>query len=281
MNEVQTFLLEGRGVRGALVRLQETWQQVIAQHDYPNDLKRLLGEGVAATVLMASGLKHQPKVSLQLQGDGPVRLLLVQCSDDLRVRGMVHHNDYRAGQSLLGEGRLVVNLDTGARNGVFQGIVPLSSARLSVCLENYFERSEQLPTRLILTSTERNAAGLLLQVLPDHDPETGDFERAAELAQAIGSEELLAAPAAELLPRRFAAYDIRLFEPRPVLHDCRCTPDRLAGIVRMLGTTEVEELLADVGCVELTCEFCNRTFRYDEQDAAAILRGESRSALLH
>src|SRR5690606_35820960 len=118
-------------------------------------------------------------------------------------------------------------------------------------------------------------------VLPDHDPETGDFERAAELAQAIGSEELLAAPAAELLPRRFAAYDIRLFEPRPVLHDCRCTPDRLAGIVRMLGTTEVEELLADVGCVELTCEFSNRTCRYAEQDAAAILRGESRSALLH
>lgn len=281
MNEVQTFLLEGRGVRGALVRLHETWLQVIAQHEYPDELKRLLGEGVAATVLMASGLKHQPKVSLQLQGDGPVRLLLVQCSDDLRVRGMVHCNDYSAGQPLLGEGRLVVNLDTGGHNGLFQGIVPLSSARLSVCLENYFERSEQLATRLILTSTERNAAGLLLQVLPDQGAERDDFEAAAELAQEVAGEDLLSAPAAELLPRLFAAYDIRLFTPRPVLHDCRCTPDRLAGVVRMLGATEVEELLADVGCVELKCEFCNRTFRYDEHDAVAILRGESRSSLLH
>ncbi|HEY8519209.1 MAG TPA: Hsp33 family molecular chaperone HslO [Gammaproteobacteria bacterium] len=281
MNEVQTFLLEGRGVRGALVRLQETWQQVIAQHIYPAELKRLLGEGVAATVLLASGLKYKPQVSLQLQGDGPVRLLLVQCTEDLRVRGMAHCGEYTAGQSLLGAGRLVVHLDTGARHGSFQGVVPLTSARLGICLEDYFRRSEQLATRLILKSTERNAAGLLLQALPGKEPQSEDFERAAELAQEVDGDDLLAAPATELLPRLFASYDIRLFEPRPVLHDCRCTPDRIAGIVRMLGANEVEQLLADRGCVELTCEFCNRTFRYDERDATAILRGETRSTRLH
>jgi molecular chaperone Hsp33 len=281
VNEVQSFLLEGCGIRGALVRLRETWRQVVAQHQYSNELQCLLGEGVAATVLLASGLKHKPKVSLQLQGDGPVKLLLVQCSDELKVRGMAHWREHASDEPLLGEGRLVVNLDTGVRHGLFQGIVPLASARLETCLETYFARSEQLATRLMLIGTEHAVAGLMLQVMPSRDPALDDFEQAAALAQRVSPDELLGLPAALLLPKVFDRYAIRVFDPLPVLHDCRCTPDRLAGVVRMLGRTELESLLTDHGCVELTCEFCNRAFKYHEADVEAILRGHSPSTTLH
>ncbi len=275
MNEVQGFMLEGSGIRGALVRLTETWQRVVAPHDYTPDVRALLGEGVAATVLLASGLKATPSVSLQLQGDGPLKLLLVQCTDGIRVRGMASFKPSPQDAPLLGSGRLVVNLDTRKPNGFFQGIVPLTSTKLDECLEAYFAQSEQLETRLILRSNTERVAGLLLQVLPGHDETraTDEFEAAAACAATVSAEELTNLAAEELLPKLFAGHEIRLFAAHHVAHDCRCTPERLAGVVRMLGEEETKSLLAEQGHVELNCEFCNRAFRYDDRQVQAILRG--------
>jgi molecular chaperone Hsp33 len=283
MNEVQGFMLEGSGVRGAVVRLEETWRQVIAEHSYTPQVCTLLGEGVAATVLLASGIKAKPSVSLQLQGEGPLKLLVIQCADGSRVRGMAHCSRDPQAIPLLGTGRLVVNVDTGRPNGFFQGIVPLTSSKLDECLEAYFERSEQLATRLILKSSERRVAGLLLQILPGHDEERAveAFEQAAACAATVSAGELTDLSAEELLPRLFGSREIRLFKAHPVTHDCRCTPERLAGVVRMLGEDEIKGLLAEQGHVELTCEFCNRKFRYDEQATQAILRGGAQSSQLH
>jgi molecular chaperone Hsp33 len=282
MNEVQGFLLEDRGIRGALVRLEETWRQVIAEHNYTPPVRTLLGEGVAATVLLASGLKAKPSVSLQLQGEGPLKLMLVQCADGQRVRGMAHCSAAPEQQPLLGRGRLVVNLDTGRPNGFFQGIVPMTSANLDGCLEAYFKESEQLATRLILKSNDRRVAGLLLQVLPGRNEEDADaaFLDFAASASAVSAADLTDLSAEELLPKLFAGQTIRLFSPRPVAHDCRCTPERLAGVVRMLGAEEVKSLLAEQGHVELTCEFCNRSFRYDDAAVDTILRGGAQSSSL-
>jgi molecular chaperone Hsp33 len=282
MNEVQGFLLEDRGIRGALVRLEETWRQVIAEHNYTAPVRTLLGEGVAATVLLASGLKAKPSVSLQLQGEGPLKLMLVQCADGQRVRGMAHYSSAPETQPLLGRGRLVVNLDTGRPNGFFQGIVPMTSAKLDGCLEAYFKESEQLATRLVLQSNERRVAGLLLQVLPGRQEEDAGaaFRDLAASASAVSAADLTELAAEELLPKLFAGQTIRLFSARPVAHDCRCTPERLAGVVRMLGADEVKSLLAEQGHVELTCEFCNRSFRYDDLAVDAILRGGAQSSSL-
>jgi molecular chaperone Hsp33 len=276
MNEVQGFILEGSGIRGTLVRLEETWQQVVAAHDYTAPVRTLLGEGVAATVLLASGLKSTPSVSLQLQGEGPLKLLLIQCTDGQRVRGMVSCKPAAEAEPLLNGGRLVVNLDTGKPNGFFQGIVPLTSEKLDVCLESYFAQSEQLETRLILKSDDQRVAGLLLQVLPGHDGEeilADDFEAAAACAATVTTTELTTLPAEELLPKLFAGHSIRLFEAKPVAHDCRCTPQRLAGVMQMLGEAELNSLLAEQGHVELKCEFCNKAFRYDDGQVRAILAG--------
>jgi molecular chaperone Hsp33 len=289
MNEVQGFMLEDSGIRGALVRLEETWRQVIADHDYTPQVRTLLGQSVAATVLLASGIKARPSVSLQLQGEGALKLLVVQCADGSRVRGMAHYSSTQEASSqkgapLLRGGKLVVNLDTGRPNGFFQGIVPLSSSTLDGCLEHYFRQSEQLATRLILKSNDERVAGLLLQVLPGHGEEQADaaFDDIAACAATVSTAELTELAADELLPKLFAGRAIRLFSAKPVQHDCRCTPERLAGVVRMLGEEEVKSLLAEQGHVELTCEFCNRAFRYDDAQVQTILRGgSSQSSLVH
>jgi molecular chaperone Hsp33 len=275
MNEVQGFILEDCGIRGSLVRLNETWRQVVAAHDYPPDVRALLGEGVAAAVLLASGLKLAPSVSLQLQGEGPLKLLLVQCADGTRVRGMASFKPAPQAVPLLGGGRLVVNVDTGKPNGFFQGIVPLKGSKLDECLEAYFAQSEQLETRLILKSNELHAAGLLLQVLPGHGEERAvdEFDAAAACAATVSTEELTGLSAEELLPKLFVGHSIRVFEAKPVAHDCRCTPERLSGVVRMIGEDELKTLLAEQGHVELTCEFCNRAFRYDDAQVHGILQG--------
>lgn len=281
MNEVQNFLFEGLEIRGSIVRLEETWRQVLAEHRYPDSLRHLLGESLAATVLLTTGLKGAPKVSLQLQGEGPVKLLLIQCSSELKVRGMAQWRDAAEGEPLLGEGRLTVNLDTGEDGHCFQGIVPLVSDRLDACLEGYFRQSEQLPTRLMLTGTQQRVAGLLLQALPNNDRTDHTFNTAAALAATVSPGELSELPADRLLATLFDNYTIRLFKPRRVTHDCRCTPSHLAGVVRLLGADELESLIEETGEVELTCEFCNRAFRYDAADVEAILDGDTPGQLLH
>jgi len=281
LNEVQNFLFEGLGIRGSIVRLEETWQQVLAQHHYPERLRRLLGEGIAATVLLSTGLRGTPKISVQLQGEGPVTLLLIQCSRDLKVRGMAQWRDATDDEPLLGRGRLTVNLEAADDGRCFQGIVPIVSAKLDRCLEEYFRQSEQLPTRLQLTGSERGIAGLLLQALPSNDSSDDSFETAAALAMTVSASELSELPADELLPRLFQDYNIRLMSARPVTHDCRCTPEHLAGVVRMLGAAELASLIEEAGKVELTCEFCNRAFSYDAATVEAILEGSTPPQTLH
>jgi molecular chaperone Hsp33 len=280
-NEVQGFVLEHHGIRGSLVRLNETWANIIALHGYPARVRNILGQGVAATVLLATGLKGKPKVSMQLQGQGPVSLLVIQCSRELRVRGMVQWRDAAADEPMLSDGRLSVMLDTADERGIFQGIVPLVSSEIDACLEAYFRQSEQLPTHLISAADERSVAGLMLQALPGYEHDSERLERAAAEARQIEVGALHSEAAEALLPAIFPEETIRLFASRPVLHDCRCTPEHLAGIARMLGADELNSILAERGNVELTCEFCNRAFSYDADDVATIVTGGTPQATMH
>lgn len=280
MNESQSFVFEDHGIRGGIVRLRETWLQTIAQHHYGKDVRDLLGEAVAATVLLGASLKDQPRISVQLQSDGALRLLVVQCSGELRVRAMAQHDPEQPPGSLLAAGRLSVHIDTGERNGFFQGIVPLDGDTIGECLEAYFRQSEQLPTRLILFSDDEHACGLVLQMLPGAQSRD-EFETACALAATLGRHELATTSSAKLLRRLFGGFDVRLFAPREVAHDCRCTPKHIAGVTRMLGSEELESILAEQGSVELTCEFCNRAFCYSREQIGAILRGETPEATLH
>jgi molecular chaperone Hsp33 len=275
------FLFERLPVRGHLVRLDASWRAAIEHHDYPEAVTTALGEAMAASALMAGALKFEGRLSLQFEGAGPVRLMLAQCTHRHAIRGVARHEALPQGASageLFGEGQLAVTIEQAEGGERYQGVVPIESARLAGNLEAYFERSEQLPSRLMLSATADRAAGLLLQRVALGDAGGGAGEAAADdawkriglLAATVSPRELLDLPCRELLRRLFPEDDIRLFEGAPVFFQCTCSRERVAGILQALGGSEVQALLSERGEVEVRCEFCNRAWRFDAVDVAGL-----------
>jgi molecular chaperone Hsp33 len=284
---LRRFLFERFPVRGYVVHLDASWRALIEHHDYPPLVRDTLGETVAATMLLAATLKFEGLLTLQMQGPGPMHLLVVQATHRMAVRGVARWRGAEPPaaaslEALTGGGQVTVTVENADRSSRYQGIVPLSGERLADCFEAYFAQSEQLPTRLWLAATPERAAGLLLQRLPsgasasaeeiEHSAAAGDedWNRVLHLAATLTPAELAALPASELLRRLFHEEDVRLFEPGPVFFQCTCSRERVSGILRSLGTAEVHEILAEQGSVEVTCEFCNRSWRYDAVDVAGL-----------
>ena len=274
------FLFERLPVRGHLVRLDASWRAAIEHHDYPAPVTTALGEAMAAAALMAGALKFEGRLSLQFEGPGPVRLVLAQCTHRHAIRGVARHDALPEGEAtdLFGNGQLAVTIEQSEGSERYQGVVPLESEQLATNLEAYFERSEQLPSRLLLAATPDRAAGLLLQRVALGDAGTGPGRAEAEdawrriglLAATVSPKELFDLPCRELLQRLFHEDDIRLFEGTPVFFQCTCSRERVAGILQALGGDEVEALLAERGDVEVRCEFCNRAWRFDAVDVAGL-----------
>lgn len=283
------FLFEHYPIRGHIVHLDASWRALREHRDYPTVIRDTLGEALAASVLLAATLKFDGTLSLQLKGQGPMHLMLAQCSDSLGVRAVARYREaeYRRDlASLSGEGSLTVTVENEDLSQRYQGIVPLSGERLSDCLRGYFETSEQLPTRLWLHADENGASGLLLQRLSDdsvqsrsvgsrlHDMDRGDIDDAWRRVQMLGDtlkpEELQALSDRNILRRLFAEDDVRLFEPAPVFFRCRCSRERVLGMLRALGPEEVRSVLAEQGHVEVRCDFCNRAYRLDSVDVEQL-----------
>ncbi len=303
-DEVRRFIVENRPVRGHWVRLEGAWQELRAHREYPPAVRELLGQAVAASVLLAATLKFNGTLTLQLQGNGAVKLLVAQCTHDFRLRAVANFDDVAvadladesdgeaAFRKLVGvEGRVIVTIESEERNSRYQGIVPLSGASLADSLEAYFESSEQLPTRLILAADSERGVGVLVQKLPDpaHSNES-DMKEVWEEAQRgierLSATDLLLRPVEELLERGFAAQDMRLFKGAPVQFECRCSAGRVSGLLRALGEDEVRDVLREQGAVTVTCEFCHRPYRFDAVDVEALFAdtaGEGGSAppLIH
>ncbi len=275
------FLFEDLPVRGHLVRLDASWRAAIEHHDYPRAVSDLLGEAMAAAVLMAGALKFEGRLALQFEGRGPVRLMLAQCTHRHAIRGVARHErlpEGPGGIGLFGDGQLAVTIEQLEGGDRYQGVVPLDRPILAECLDQYFARSEQLPTRILLAATPGRAAGLMLQRVAAGAAGTPDEQAAADdawrriglLAATVSPQELLETPSRQLLGRLFAEDDIRLFEGTPVFFQCSCSRERVAGILQSLGAEEVRSLLQERGDVEVRCEFCNRAWRFDAVDVAAL-----------
>lgn len=291
------FLFERLPIRGHIVHLDASWRALLEHREYPTVIRDTLGESVAASVLLAATLKFQGTLSLQLQGQGPMHLMLAQCSDTLGVRAVARFReaDYQPDlASLSGEGTLTVTLENEDLSQRYQGVVPLTGERLAECLRSYFESSEQLPTRLWLHADERGASGLLLQRLSDDavksrsggallqevDPaEVEDaWRRVQMLGDTVKPEELQSLSDRNLLRRLFAEDDVRLFESAPVFFRCRCSRERVVGMLRSLGADEVRLVLAEQGHVEVRCDFCNRAYRFDSVDVEQLFSPVAPSA---
>lgn len=282
---LQRFVFERARVRGELVRLDESWREVRRRRAYPGAVRDALGELTAASVLLAATLKFEGgTLVLQIQGGHPVDLLVVECQADLSLRAMARWDGdlealppHPTLQELADGGRCALTIDPGGGLAPYQGIVPLEGRTTARVLERYMARSEQIGTLFSLAASEDRAAGLLVQRLPetggkatpDADPDL--WNRVGHLAATLDRAELLELPAGDILRRLFHQEDLRLFETMPVRFACRCSRERVAGLIRMVGADEVREALADRGAIDVTCEFCGERYAVSRAEAERAL----------
>jgi len=282
MNDALTrFLFENAAIRGELVRLDATWQQVQQHQDYPAPLRRAMGELMAAAALLAATLKLKGSLILQILGTGPVSLLVVECTGDLAMRATAKwQGELPQGglRELAGDGRCVITLDPKNGQQTYQGIVPLEGDSVAEILQSYMTRSEQLDTRLFLACDNAHATGLLLQKLPREQGHDDDaWQRLGMLADTVKPAELLQLDALTLLHRLFHEENVRLFENQPVHFFCTCSRDSVANMLRLLGRQEVDGVIAERGEVEVHCDFCNRRYGFDAIDIEQVFDGAIQS----
>lgn len=277
---VRRFLFEDLDIRGAVVRLGGAWRQMQAGRAYPAAVARLLGEMCATTAIVAGNLKQPGRLSFQLSGHGPLKALILDCTQDLKLRGMARFDPAAAGLAdaplpqLVGDGRLLLTLDTPDARLPYQSFVPLEGGSIAEIFEHYLAQSEQQPAKLFLAADGNAAAGLFLQKLPEADARDADgWTRIVHLASTVKPAELLGLAPAELLGRLFAEEDKRLFEPREVAYHCPEDWDKVRGMVRQLGRAEVEAILAEHGELVVRDDICNRDYRFSPADIAELFDG--------
>jgi molecular chaperone Hsp33 len=277
-DSLQKFIFENAPIRGEIVHLDESWRNVIDRHDYPEVLRNFMGELSVAAVLLAATLKLKGSLVLQVMGSGAVKLLVVECSGDMQLRATAKWSgDLSQGSfgELIGNGQFSITLDPKDGGQSYQGIVEIKGSSVAEIMQNYMSHSEQLGTRLWLAADGQQAAGMLLQKLPDSEnqaiPADADgWRRAAILADTLKPEELLLLPAKTLLQRLYPEDDIRLFDAQGVAFHCSCSRENVAKMLQMLGRNEVDEILAERENIEVYCEFCNQRYEFDKIDAEMI-----------
>ena len=278
-DQLHVFLFERFAARGALVQLSDSWCAIKRLREYPQILERLLGESVVAAALLASTLKRSTgSLIMQIQGQGPVKLLVAECASDFALRCTARWEGVVSPAplgELFGNGHCAITVGGGGDRPVYQGIVPLENATLTGALERYMDRSEQLETRIWLFAGPANAGGLLLQRVPQSQDADDDenFNRAVHFGATVTAAEIYALSAPALLRRLFPEDDVRLFSGRALRFRCSCTRDRVRNMLLMLGKTEVEQVIADQGKVAVTCEFCNQTYAFDPEECRAWFAG--------
>lgn len=308
MNELLVFICDGAPVRGEIVSISTAWQAVLERRNDPPAVKRILGDFVGAATLLSASLKFDGTLIIQAQSKGPIQLLVVECSSDLTMRATVKLSvdaSTISPNATLAElldaqntGRLVITLDPSDRQpgqAPYQGIVALqehhgseiklvTSAAEAIAL--YMQNSEQLETRIWLTSNDTHVGGLLLQRLPDSgghahlDPQLAaeGWARIQTLGETITDEELLTLPPETILRRLFLEESVqngvRSFPARPIHFSCRCSRLKVADVLRMLGEEEVESILAEQGSVETECDFCTKVYRFDAVDCRQVFKTE-------
>ncbi len=306
MNELLVFMCDGAPVRGEIVSISSAWQAVLERRNDPPAVRRILGDFVGAATLLSASLKFDGTLIIQAQSKGPIQLLVVECTSNLSMRATVKLSVEPSQISIdatLGElldasnsGKLVITLDPSNREPgqpPYQGIValqehhgavirPVNSAAEAIAL--YMQNSEQLDTRIWLASNDTHVGGLLLQRLPDSgghahlDPQSAaeGWSRIQTLGETITQDELLSLSPEIILRRLFLEEStengVRSFPARPIHFSCRCSRNKVADVLRMLGEEEVQSILAEQGAVETICDFCAKPYRFDAVDCLQVFK---------
>jgi molecular chaperone Hsp33 len=271
---VQRFMFENLDIRGRLVCLTGAWQRMLDGRDYPEDIVSLLGHTTALNTLLGANQKGAGRVTLQVQGSGPVKLLVADCTSELRIRGMAHYErddiPQDSERSLLGNGRLSVTLEDLKSGKFYQSLVPLEGETLEQIFRHYLSQSEQLEAYLRLYADGGALAGLLLEKLPNADSRDPDgWSRVTHFANTLTLDETRDAQPYNLLTRVFPEELMRVFRLYAVEYHCPYDEDKVKDMLRGLGRQEVESILAEQGAVVIRNEMCNHEYRFD---AAAVAR---------
>jgi molecular chaperone Hsp33 len=274
---LRRFLFEELGVRGEWVKLTNSWQAAKLHQRGSENMQQQLGQALAAVVKLSATVKFKGSMILQAQGDGGIKTLVAQATDQRKIRGLVRGKEnITAGpmETMFGQGRLVLTIEM--ENGApYQGIVPLQGSNLAAVLQAYFEQSEQLKTRLWLFANATHAVGLFLQELPAQENYKADWEHIEILANTVTEQELFDLDCEQLLYRLFNQEKVRLFDPEPVEFSCACSRSKIEKTLFAMGRTDLEEILAERGVIEVVCEFCSEQYHFDKVDVENILSRES------
>lgn len=270
-DSLQRYIFEEADVRGEIVQLSDSYQQMLARHNYPPAVANLLGQAYAATALLTATLKFSGEINLQLQGNGPVRLITINGRDNLELRGVARYEgeiaDDASLQQMMGKGFVVITLtpDEGER---YQGVVGLEKDSLAVCLEEYFAQSEQLETHLWLHADAKQgkAAGLFLQRLPASDKAEAELEHLVTLTETMSAEELFTLDSETVLTRLYHQEKVRLYEPQAIGFVCGCSKAKCSNALVSIGRDEAEAIMDEQGQIEMTCEYCLSTYAFAKGD---------------
>jgi len=271
---VVPFIFESLPVRGALVQLDSTWRRLQQDHGYAAPVIDILGHAAAATSLIAQSLKFDGSVTLQISGEGPLSMLVMQSTDDLDLRGMAIARDVADSATfaeLTAGARCAVTVDAGAMERPYQGVVEVSPESLGASLENYFAQSVQVPSHIALAGNESICGGVLLQQMPGEIAATeDDWRRLGYLIATLRPEDLPAGATPELLHKLFAEDDVRVFKSHPIRFHCRCSRSKVEEVLRFLGEADCSQALAENGRVDVTCEYCGRKRSFDTVDVSRV-----------
>lgn len=283
---LRRFLFEGSNVRGVRVHLTDSWQTLLARHPYSEAVQELLGQSLAAVTLLGATIKFDGSLIMQMSGDGPVPMLVVQVTGSRTVRGMASVRDELAStdarqplDEVVGKGHLAITIDPGSGRDRYQGIVALDQSQLADVLDSYFTNSEQLPTRVWLAADGIRAAGMLLQALPAEEFDEAEWQHVTTLADTLTPDELLGLGTEALLRRLYHAEPVRLFEPEAVRFFCRCSRDRVSGVLRALDLAELKETaIEEGGQLSVNCDFCNAPYTFDVVDLEELFASSTDQA---
>ncbi len=275
-DHLQRFIFEKSDIRGIITTLETSYQQVIQGHQYPPAIATLMGELLVAASLLSTTLKFDGVITLQARGNGALSMIMADCTRHHNLRGLAQFDSsatYPEDASLkdmLGEGNLTLTIDP-AKGERYQGIVPLDHQSLGACLEDYFERSEQLPTRLWLSADRKRAGGMLLQALPqqlnaDTEQNHQQWEHVVQLAETLTADEQLNLPHKDQLYRLFHQDEVRLFEPNKLQFCCSCSRERTIQAIRSVGKTEILKILEETGEIRMDCHFCRHSYVFDQAE---------------
>lgn len=271
---MRSFFFEQLDIRGAWVQLGPAWREMTAGRDYPEPALELLGQLAAVTALLGANLKQAGRLSFQLRGAGEISQLVMDCDEQLRLRGMVHTASHVSAGSLpalLGDGALSLMLDTEGMRQPYQSHVPLQGETLAEVFEHYLVQSEQLPTRLWLAANHETAAGLFLQALPGAAMRDSDgWNRLQILAGTVRPDELLGLGAIKLIERLFPEEDVRVYDPRPVSYHCPYDLAKVQSMLRSVGQAECESIIAELGEIRVHDDICNHHYVLDAAAVAAL-----------